>query len=134
MKSPRVSHVPGWVLMAVLSILIVHFFVIIRSAEHLDRARALARCGQIYESAREYQTAIGYAAPFNPYSRAAAEELEAMAEEYSLSRPILGANLYDRLHRSLRGTRWLLQPEGMCSAQPPRPVETAPLSRTKNGK
>ena len=130
MKTPRAFRFSGWLLIVALGILVVHGFVLIRSAEHLDQAREFARAGRIPEAAREYQTAIGYAAPFNPYCRAAAEELEILAEECSVSRPILGANLYDRLRRSLRGTRWLLQPEGISSSGSLRsglsPAESGP--------
>ncbi len=90
-------------------------FVVVRSAEHLARAREHAAAGRLLEAGREYQTAIGYSAPFNPFCAAAARELRSLAEATAATDPDRAADLEDRLERSVRGTRWL---GGFCGASP----------------
>ena len=98
-----------WLVASVVAILLLHAFVVVRSAEHLQKARDLAEIGKAFEAAREYQTAIGFHAPLNPYCQAAAHELHALAEAVAPIDPALGTDLQDRLQRSLKGTRSLYQ-------------------------
>lgn len=95
---------------SVVAVLLLHAFVVVRSAQHLDRARDLTETGKNLEAAREYQSAIGFHAPLNPYCRTAAHELHALAESVAPIDPALGADLEDRLQRSLKGTRSFYQP------------------------
>jgi hypothetical protein len=108
----KITHrrVVRWTIIAATTILTLHLFVVIRSAEHLERARDHKATGRILEAAREYQTAIGYHAPFSPYCKAAAEELRTLAKSTAGTDPALAADLKDRLQRSVRGTRSLYQP------------------------
>jgi len=99
-----------WAAITLSTILALHLFVVIRSAEHLERARTHAANGHIIEAAREYQTAIGYHAPFSPYCKDAAKELRTLAQSTAGTDPALAADLEDRLQRSVRGTRSLYQP------------------------
>ena len=99
-----------WTAVVVATILALHIFVVVRSAEHLNRARTHAAAGRTIEAAREYQTAIGYHAPFGPYCDAAVDELKTLAQEILSVDPALAADLEDRLQRSVRGTRSLYQP------------------------
>ena len=105
-------RVREWLIASVVAVLLLHGFVVVRSALHLHRARDLAKIGKTFEAAREYQGAIGFHAPLNPYCRTAAHELHALAETVAPIDPALGADLEDRLQGSLRGARSLYQPHG----------------------
>ena len=52
----------------------------LEASRHLRRAHMLEDTGEILSAAREYQSAIGFYAPFNPYSRCAAIEMAEMIE------------------------------------------------------
>ena len=70
-----------------------------------------AQTGQkLLEAGREYETAIGFYAPLNPWSRAAARSLAAMVEEARDKDSALAFELEDRLRRSIQGIRWLVHP------------------------
>jgi len=99
-----------WLTASLVAIILLHAFVVVRSAQHLQRARDLAEIGKTFEAAREYQTAIGFYAPLNPYCRAAAHELHDLAEAVTPIDPALGTDLRDRLQRSIKGARSLYQP------------------------
>ena len=99
-----------WLTASLVAIVLLHAFVVVRSAQHLQKARDLAEIGRNLEAAREYQSAIGFHAPLNRYCRTAAQELHALAEEVAPIDPALGADLEDRLQRSLKGTRSFFQP------------------------
>jgi hypothetical protein len=62
------------------------------------------------EAAREFESAVGCYAPFNPFSRAAAEEMLFLALREKGRDPVFSAEVLDRLGRAIRSTRWLVQP------------------------
>jgi hypothetical protein len=77
---------------------------------HYQTGKAHQTGGRMLEAAREYQTAIGFYAPFNPWSRAGAQALQGMARDARGKDPALAFELEDRLGRSVHGIRWLFQP------------------------
>ena len=86
--------------------------MLFRSSSHLKTARRLADENRIIESAREYQSSIGYYAPINPFADTAVSELKLLAEEEKGRNPQLGLDIEDRLLRSIRGTKSFYQPYG----------------------
>jgi hypothetical protein len=99
-----------WSILVILTVAMVHSVVVLRSAQHLRRARVAAAGHRPIEAAREYQAAIGCHAPGNPFERAAIGELVALVDATRARDPELARDLEDRLIRSIRGTRWLRQP------------------------
>lgn len=73
--------------------------------------------GRSLESAREFESAIGCYAPFNPFIRPAAEHMLALAQLNSGKHPELALEITRRCQRSLRSLRWLLQPHRNLLAQ-----------------
>lgn len=116
-----------WTAVALLAVALVQTTVVVRSAQHLGAARRHASTGWVLEAVREYQSAIGFHAPFNPFERAAVGELGQLVAATRVRDPDLAARLEDRLHRSVRGTRWLRQPHAEVVADRPAPSEPHPL-------
>lgn len=92
--------------------LFVHGSLLWRAHRHHALGREHQAAGRTLEAAREYQSAIGYYAPLNPWSRAAARDLVSLVVEQRGQDPALAFELEDRLRRSVQGTRWLVQPYG----------------------
>lgn len=81
-----------------------------RAAHHYRFGTAAARQGRTLEAAREFESAVGFYAPLNPYARAAAEQMLALASGAEKKDPRLSREILDRFWRSVRSTRWLVQP------------------------
>lgn len=97
-------------LMSALALMSLEGLMLTRSSSHLEAARKLQSTGRILESAREYQSCIGFSAPWNPFADSAVRELERLAAREKTEHPQLGEDLEDRLIRSIRGTRSFYQP------------------------
>jgi len=95
---------------AVVAMLILEALMCLEASRHLQRAHMLESNGEILSAAREYQSAIGFYAPFNPFSRAAAIDMAAMLRREETIDESRAFNLEDRLLRSIRGTRSFYQP------------------------
>jgi hypothetical protein len=105
---------------------------VFRAHHHFRLGREAQEARRTLEAGREYQSAIGYYAPLNPWSRAGAEALAAMVNGSRSSDPDLAFELEDRLRRSIRGTRWLVQPYAGILARtggPPADVPRDPDPR-----
>jgi hypothetical protein len=92
------------------AVAMIHSIVVWRSYHHLRLARHASASHRPIEAAREYQAAIGWHAPGNPFARRAVEDFAVLIDAFRADDPELARNLEDRLMRSVRGTRWLMQP------------------------
>ncbi|HPR63682.1 MAG TPA: hypothetical protein PK014_05615 [Thermoanaerobaculia bacterium] len=88
----------------------IHIRVTLGSRIHLDRAREHRASGEVLPAVMEYQTAIGYYAPLNPYSRRAAVELTSWADEMKREGSVTAFEVHDRARRSILGLRSFYQP------------------------
>jgi hypothetical protein len=95
---------------AALFLFLAHGSLLWRAHRHYGAGKNFQAAGKTLEAAREYQSAIGFYAPLNPWSRAAAEALAALAAGQRARDPGLAFELEDRLRRSVQGTRWIVQP------------------------
>lgn len=98
----------------------------LRAAQHYAVGRTAESAGNLPEAVREYETAVGCCAPLNPYCGAAAGRMWDLGQRVSATDPPLSKEIRDRLLRTLRGTRGLLQPhaallEMVQSCDPARP-------------
>lgn len=84
------------------------------------------RAAEFYSlAAREYQTAIGFYAPCNAYSRSAAENMLDLVGELENKDPDLARDVTDRLKRALAGIRSLYQPySDLLHGQPTLQIRT----------
>lgn len=114
-----------WVILVAAAVLFFLWgYCLLQSYSHYRAALALERRSQPAEAAREFQTAIQFYAPLNPWSRAAALRLASYRDPDSR----------DRLRRALLSIRSFYQPYGeivrrgaTTSPPPPPPREPQPL-------
>ena len=92
-----------------------------KSLGHMRTGADFERQGQPLAAAREYQAAMGYHAPLNPWCRAAAARLGELAR--SADDPDLAAYLAYRLRRSLLATRSFYQPHRDLLTDGDRPAD-----------
>ena len=109
-----------WVVAVLAAVAVIHTVVVWRSYHHLQLARRASANHNTIEAAREYQAAIGWHAPGNPFERQAIAEFTRLIDASRAHDPTLARNLEDRLRRSVRGSRWLMQPHGeiLANADP----------------
>jgi len=81
-----------------------------RAGEHYRLGIAEMESGEPLGAVREFEAAVGYYAPFNPYSRAAAEQILVMVLRHEEQDSALAFEVRDRFRRSVRSLRWLRQP------------------------
>jgi len=96
--------------LAVMILAVAWGVLCLRAASHYRAGQELAKAGKTLEACREFESAVGCYAPFNPYCRAAAEQMLAMARDEQDRDPALAAETLERLRRALRSLRWLVQP------------------------
>lgn len=82
----------------------------LRAGQHHRAGLAAERDGGLAQAAREYESAVGCCAPFNPYCGESAKRMLALAEAAAPSDPALAGDVRDRAVRALQSTRWLFQP------------------------
>lgn len=106
-----------WLVMAVAALAVIHSVVVWRSYHHLRLAREASASHKPVQAARQFQAAIGWHAPGNPFARRAVEDFADLVNATRADHPDLARNLEDRLMRSVRGTRWLAQPHAEVLAK-----------------
>jgi len=106
---------------AALFFLLTHGVLLWKAHHHYALGRSRQAAGATIEAAREYQSAIGFYAPLNPWSRAAAGALASLTKDAEGKDSALAFELEDRLRRSIQGTRWLVQPYADILAKLDRP-------------
>lgn len=106
-----------WVVMVLAALAVIHSVVVWRSYHHLRLAREASASHNLVEAARQFQTAIGWHAPGNPFAGRAVEEFAELINATRADHPDVTRNLEDRLMRSVRGTRWLVQPHAEVLAK-----------------
>jgi hypothetical protein len=114
---------------AAFFLFLAHGSLLWRAHRHYGAGKDFQAAGKTLEAAREYQASIGFYAPLNPWSRAAAEALAALVAGQRARDPGLAFELEDRLRRSVQGTRWMVQPYGEILSglgEPPGPPPRDP--------
>lgn len=99
-----------------------------RASQHYRAGGEAVRQGRPLEAAREFESAVGFYAPLNPYARAAAEQMRTLASKLGKEDPPLSREIFDRLRRSVRSARWLVQPYPDLLLEPAKGTLDAPAS------
>lgn len=109
------SERPRWGLVAASCGLVLAFLwctLCLRAARHYSSGTELVAAGNIAGAVREFESGSGCYAPLNPYCRASAEKMLALARLEEARDPALAREIRDRLRRSLLSLRGLAQPHG----------------------